>query len=224
MKKIMAVLLALCAVLTLLAGCGGGSGGGSGDSRVINDHGNGESQVASPTLIPGAESLEGDLSSHWLCDEKTTLKILTYDGVNSSYRPPSNDLWFWQLMEEYTNVHIDWEISPMSGYGEVLNTRLSAGVDLADIVMSTNNRATTNAGNNGVFIDLMPYWDSCFTNTKSYMEQCGIDLLSYITNPNGKVYALPKGISRSSTTHCGWRSWGRRCPPRWTSSRIFFTR
>ena len=135
--------------------------------------------------------LNQDLSKYWLCDEKTTLTILTYDGANSSYRPPSNDLWFWQVMEAYTNVHIDWEIAPVSGYDEVLNTRLSAGVDLADIVMSTNSRATTNAGNNGIFIDLMPYWDSCFTNTKYYFEQLDTDLLGYITNPNGKVYALP---------------------------------
>lgn len=197
MKKIAAMLLVLTLTVSLFAGCAStGKPSGTNGAVTIGDRneGNGAGD-ATPSLISGAVPLEGDLSEHWLCKEKTTLTILTYDGVNSSYEPPSNNLWFWQIMEAYTNVHIEWEVSPMSGYDEVLNTRLSAGVDLADIVMSTNSRATTNAGNNGIFIDLMPYWDTCFTNTKNYFDTIGTDLLSYITNPNGKVYALPNTMN-----------------------------
>ena len=192
MRRIALLALAL-AMLLALPGCGGGSAGGAvgGNVRIPAHQAVQNASGGDPTLAAAMQGRRCDLTPRPLCSEKTTLTVMTYDAVNSSYLPPSNDLWFWQMLEEYTNVHINWEVSPMSGYGEVLNTRLSAGMDLADIVMSTNNRATTNAGNNGVFIDLMPYWDSCFTNTKSYMEQCGIDLLSYITNPNGKVYALP---------------------------------
>lgn len=192
MKRIVTLLLALLMLASLLVGCNT-TPTGPANSQTIGDRNEsaGKGDASPHVLKEGVIDLNQDLSQYWLCDEKTTLTILTYDGANSSYRPPSNDLWFWQVMEAYTNVHIDWEIAPVSGYDEVLNTRLSAGVDLADIVMSTNSRATTNAGDNGIFIDLMPYWDSCFTNTKYYFEQLGTDLLSYITNPNGKVYALP---------------------------------
>ena len=192
MKKTITMLLALAMALSLLAGCSGsGNGTGGGNHTIGNRGGSNGSGDAAPSLISGAVSLDGDLSEHWLCKEKQTLKILTYDGANSAYRPPSNDLWFWKTLEDYTNVHIDWEISPISGYDEVLNTRLSAGVDLADIVMSTSARATTNAGNNGIFVDMAPYWDSCFKNTQNYFDTIGADLKSYITNPNDQIYALP---------------------------------
>lgn len=196
MKRTVAMLLILTLAAALFAGCNFTENPDTQGTVWIGDRHEGDGAGdARPSLISGAESLQGDLSKHWLCDEKTTLTILTYDGANSTYEPPSNDLWFWQIMEAYTNVHIEWEVSPVSGYDEVLNTRLSAGVDLADIVMSTSARATTNAGNNGIFIDLKPYWDTCFTNTQHYFDTIGADLLSYITNPNGKVYALPNTLN-----------------------------
>ena len=50
----------------------------------------------------------------WLCDEKTTLTVCCYDAVNNSYPTISNDLRFWQWLEEYTNVHIEWEVHSLS--------------------------------------------------------------------------------------------------------------
>ena len=192
MKRIFSALLALLMAVSVLAGCSPDTYDGPVSIGTIPQHPAVENAGAGdPTLSAAMKGQKYDLSPNWLCQEKTTLTVLTYDAVNSSYLPPSNDLWFWQALEAYTNVHIEWEVAPNAGYGEVLNTRLSAGVELPDIIMSTNSRATTNAGNNGLFVDLKPYWDSCFPNTKAYMDSIGEDLLSYITNPNGQVYALP---------------------------------
>ncbi len=213
MKKITALLLVLAMAVTLFAGCGDKSSAPEAPAAEsseeaapqattqISEHEAAE-DVATPALVSGAVDLEGDLSSHWLCPEKQTLTILTYDGVNSSYEPPSNDLWFWQVMEKYTNVHIEWEVAPYSGYGEVVNTRLSGGVNLPDIVMSNGNRTTKNAGDNGVLIDLYPYWDSCFTNTKNYFDTLGLDFLTYIQNPTGEIYALPNAMSAKESHIC----------------------
>lgn len=143
-----------------------------------------------PSLSKPAAA-DGEEKTNWLCDEKTTLTISTYDAVNSTWLPPSNDLWFWQMLEDYTNVHIEWEVSSIAGYDDVVNTRLSAGVDLADIIVSNSTRATKNAGDNGVLVDLAPYWSSCFTNTQAYFDAMNTDLVSVITNPNGAIYALP---------------------------------
>ena len=198
MKKGIALLLLACMLGSLLAGCAGSGTQNADDpvsSRVTGEKQTSEEDSVNPALISGGASLEGDLSEHWLCDEKTTLTVCTYDGVNSTYYPPSNDLWFWQLLEDYTNVHIEWEISPIAGYDEIINTRLSAGVDLSDIIMSNGVRATQNAGDNGVFIDLKPYWDTCFTNTQTYFDSIDVDLLTLIENPNGKVYALPNTLN-----------------------------
>lgn len=193
MKRSITCVLAFVMLLSLLAGCGKKTPVNKEPvvSQRIEYHNSDTSNSTNPALLTKGESLSGDLSAHWLCNEKTTLTVTTYDGVNSTYFPPSNDLWFWQLMEDYTNVHIEWEISPYAGYDEIINTRLSAGVDLSDIIMSNGVRATQNAGDNKVFIDLKPYWESCFPNTNEYFSEIGIDLKSCIENPNGAIYALP---------------------------------
>ena len=195
MKKLTAILLVLTMLASLLCGCASGEKKEpiSSSETVRSGEKSGSDGVGeeNPSLNKAEESMDGDLSAHWLCEEKTTLTVSTYDGVNSTYPPPSNDRWFWQQLENYTNVHIEWEVSPIAGYDEIVNTRLSAGVDLTDIVMSNNTRATENAGKNGVFIDLMPYWDTCFTNTQKYFDGMGVDLLSLIKNPNGAIYGIP---------------------------------
>ena len=198
MKKTVSLLLTAGMLLSLLAGCsGGGSGSGSGNGRIEQHTGVKNVNAGNPTLAVAMDGQKYDLTPRPLCEEKTTLTVMTYDAVNSAYLPPSNDMWFWQELEKYTNVHVEWEISPNAGYNEVLNTRLSAGVDLADIVMSTNSRATTNAGDNGTFIDLKPYWDTCFQNTQTYFDRIGADLFSYIEGPNGKIYSLPNTFNPS---------------------------
>ena len=200
MKKLTALLLSLMIILSALTGCGSSTQppaaevpGESASTEPEKEKGPGTAVISSdntPALVdPGSFSAGGQ--QNWLCEELTTLTVSTYDAVNSTYLPPSNDLWFWQQMEAYTNVHIEWEVSPIAGYDDVVNTKLSAGVDLADIVMSNNTRATKNAGDNGVFVDLAPYWDTCFTNTQAYFDSMGADLVSVLTNPNGAIYGIP---------------------------------
>ena len=47
---------------------------------------------------------EGDTSKDtWLCDEKTTLTVLTYDAASNTMPAPSNDLSFWAWLEDYNN-------------------------------------------------------------------------------------------------------------------------
>ena len=200
MRKTTALLLALLLVLCLFSGCAKqekqADPSANDSSQRVSEHETVENaNDANPTLAAAMNGERYDLTPHPLCEEKTTLHISTYDGFNSTYPAPSNDMWFWKTLEDYTNVHIEWEISPIAGYDEIINTRLSAGVDLADIVMSNSTRATQNAGDNGIFIDLMPYWDTCFSNTQTYFSRIGADLLSYIKNPNGMIYSIPNVLN-----------------------------
>lgn len=193
MKKTIAMLLTLVLLLSLFAGCGKTEAEAPAEPQETAKTDSAAAALPDDSAPELSAAGEGEMENrrNWLCDEKTTLTISTYDAVNSSYLPPSNDLWFWQQMEEYTNVHIEWEVSTIAGYDEVVNTKLSAGVDLADIVMSNNTRATKNAGDNGVFVDLAPYWDTCFTNTQAYFDSVGTDLTAVLKNPNGAVYGIP---------------------------------
>lgn len=193
MKKTIAMLLTLVLLLSLFAGCGKTEAEAPAAPQETTKTDSAAAALPDDSAPELSAAGEGEMENrqNWLCDEKTTLTISTYDAVNSSYLPPSNDLWFWQQMEEYTNVHIEWEVSTIAGYDEVVNTKLSAGVDLADIVMSNNTRATKNAGDNGVFVDLAPYWDTCFTNTQAYFDSIGTDLTAVLKNPNGAIYGIP---------------------------------
>ena len=132
---------------------------------------------------------EGDPET-WLSHEKVTLTVLTNEGSSSEAPKASNDLPFWAWLEEYTNVHIEWEVASTVGYNEIIATRLSAGVNLPDIIMVNTLSAAEKAGKNGVLVDLSPYWDTHFTNTNAHWDAQGLDFESHITSADGSIYAL----------------------------------
>lgn len=169
MKRFIALLLALLMVLGLCA-C---NGGGNEESKGGN-----ESQSAS------------EKKDSWLCDKKTTLTVLCSEGTSTTNPSASNDLPFWAWLEEYTNVHIEWEVASSSGYNEVISTRLAAAVNLPDIMMVNTLQLAERAGNNGILVDLSEYWDDCFTNTTKYWDEQGVDFLSHISSYDGAIYAL----------------------------------
>jgi len=139
------------------------------------------------TYDPG---LQEDDPKTWLSHDKVTLTVLTNEGSSTENPPASNDLPFWAWLEEYTNVHIEWEIASAVGYPEVVTTRLSAGEDLPDIIMVNTLGNAEKAGNNGVLVDLAPYWDTHFINTNAYWDAQGLDFESHITSADGSIYAL----------------------------------
>ena len=139
------------------------------------------------TYDPG---LQEDDPKTWLSHDKVTLTVLTNEGSSTENPPASNDLPFWAWLEEYTNVHIEWEIASAVGYPEVVTTRLSAGEDLPDIIMVNTLGNAEKAGNNGVLVDLAPYWDTHFINTNAYWDAQGLDFESHITTADGSIYAL----------------------------------
>ena len=110
-KRILSLLLVLVMVFGLVA-CTNKPDGPSG------------------TYGPGLQ--EGDPET-WLSHDKVTLTVLTNEGSSTENPPASNDLPFWAWLEEYTNVHIEWEIASAVGYPEVVTTRLSAGEEAVDI-------------------------------------------------------------------------------------------
>ncbi len=202
MKRIIALLLSLVLFVSLFAGCS------NSDKKSVAENTNSPSSESTPSSSAASSESESNMTESapvldtsimqgeqapkkWLCEEKTTLTVSTYDAVSSTYFPPSNDLWFWQQLEDYTNVHIEWDVSPIAGYNDIVNTKLAAGVDLTDIMVCNNARTTRNAGDSGIFVDMSPYWDTCFTNTQAYFSGMGSDLKTIITNPNGAIYAIP---------------------------------
>ena len=104
-------------------------------------------------LCGAAAAYEGETP---IVQEPVTLTVFTHSGVNASYPPPSNDLMFWQYMEELTGVHIEWEAVASESYEEIIATRLAAGVDLPDIMNVSSQSNAINAGRNGLLLDMKP--------------------------------------------------------------------
>ena len=177
MKKRILAWLVLFALVFAMTGCTGTNE--SEESKKPDESASVESSKEADSEHPG-----------WLTEEKKTLKVLTNEGSGTSNPPASNDLPFWKWLEEYTNVHIEWEIASTSGYNEVVSTRLSAGVDLPDIMMVNTLPLAEKAGMNGILVDLAEYWDTCFTNTSAYWDSQDVDFLSYVTSSDGAIYAL----------------------------------
>lgn len=104
LKKILAMLLALCLLISLFAACGG-----SGDSESSNT-----SSDASTASDTGSTAEEGGEDAGTepeeltlpLCEEKEELEVWSlYDGTLVS---DLNDIEGVKKMEELTNVHINW--------------------------------------------------------------------------------------------------------------------
>lgn len=125
----------------------------------------------------------------WLTPEKVTFTVMTSTGAVDT-PDASNDVEFWAWLEEYTNIHIEWEVIPYEGSEEVTKTRLAAGENLPDIMETPGKAGASDAGKNGLLIDLNEYWDTCFTNTTAYYEEEGTDLKSLLVNGDGQIFAL----------------------------------
>ncbi len=179
MKKALALVLAMILVLSVLAGCQqqpeaqGTQGGNTEGTTQGTTQGGG---VVGGTTEPPVQGTVDEANPYmvdpehptWLTKDKVTFTIFTNEGANASFDPPSNDQRFWQYMEEYTNVHLEWEVVPSAGYSEVVATKLGAGVDLPNLFMSDNVKNAVNAGEGGLAVDLAPYWEDCFKHTAAY--------------------------------------------------------
>ncbi len=75
---------------------------------------------------------QNDLYSFPL-EEQATIRYAVYDNY---YTPKSYalNLPVFEELEKLTNVKIEWDCTQPSSFGEVMNTRLAAGVDLPDII------------------------------------------------------------------------------------------
>jgi len=133
-------------------------------------------------------------SSTWLCEEKTTLTVCTYDGVSQAFPTIGNDLEFWQWLEDYTNVHIEWEVHSNADYTTVKTAKLAAGVIESDII-NLGYAMCTEAGKSGLLIDMTPYIETCMPHTVAYAENENPHVLRNAKTPEGKMYGMGGSVS-----------------------------
>lgn len=181
MKKLIAMLLALVMVLSLAACNQPEQPKGTTDPKPTNPP-----ATQAPTDPPSWQVEHPT----WLCEEKTTLSVYTKEGGSASAYM-NNDQFFWQWLEEYTNVHIEWVTVPGTDYTTSVSTKLASGEKLTDIILLNNVNIAQDAGYNEQIIDLAPYWEAgLFSNIQAYYEDGGATYKNMATNAEGAMYAI----------------------------------
>ena len=164
MKKILSLILALCIVLSM-----GAMAFAEEDTLGISSTG-----------------------TNYLCDERTTLTVCTYDGVSQAFKAIGNDLRFWQWLEEYTNVHIEWEVHSNADYATVVTTRLASGEIGTDIMNVSSILNGVNAGMSGLAaplsLDNMP-------NIVAYDRDVLPIIITNNTAADGNIYTISGNVS-----------------------------
>lgn len=179
-KSTSAVLTAAMAGVLALSGCGTDSpapGEAAGEKTETSREAAAESSnLTAPGTFP-------------IVRDKVTLKVLLLPAANvEDYK--TNEFTKW--LEEKTNVHIEWEIAPISGAAEKLNLVLASG-DYPDVIMNFNIAPTQQLiyGQQGVFLPLNGLIEQYGVETKKMLQRYP-DIHKAISTPDGTIYALPR--------------------------------
>ena len=175
MKIKIAVLLVVCFVLSAATACGTGRSG--------------ENQSSGGAVASGGANLNA-LGTLPLVKEKIEIKAVgrTYSGCS-----PWNELKVFKVMEEFTNIKINFDDVDDGVFVERFTLMLSSG-DYPEFFMGRwgciNISDLNKYGPEGVFIDLTDYIANETTYLKSFMEAKPV-VYNTMKNLDGKIYSLP---------------------------------
>ncbi|WP_248930372.1 ABC transporter substrate-binding protein [Paenibacillus hamazuiensis] len=174
MKKTIVLVMALIlSIGTLLSAC---SSQGGGTEPAKEEGKTAKAAVNPPGQLP-------------IVNEKTTLKVLM-KGSASVEDFATNEFTKW--LEQKTNIHIEWEVTPEKTATEKLNLVLSSG-DYPDVIMGFGVSPTLMMiyGSQGVFLPLNDLIDKYGVEMKKMFADNAF-YKDLITAPDGKIYALPQ--------------------------------
>mgnify|MGYP000155359856 CR=1 FL=1 len=181
MKKrcFLAILLVLSLLLTILSGCGTEASVASAVPEPVVTPSEAP-PVEAPTPTPEPEgSPEAPAStaedsvlepeevlpeiSYPLCDETQTLSLYctaaNFMGPLSSVSMTWDDFSYNKVLEELTNVHIDYQAVSFESYLTQFNVYIAAG-DYADLLINVDTKyvgGVQSAYEDGVIVDIAPY-------------------------------------------------------------------
>ncbi|MFC4597100.1 ABC transporter substrate-binding protein [Cohnella hongkongensis] len=147
----------------------------------------------------GAGGAVNEAGAFPIVDEKITLKVMTV--ANPAVENfETNE--FTTYFEELTNIHVDWELVPVSMAAEKLNLTLASG-DLPDVIMMMDVTPEQQAlyGEQGILLPLNDYIEKYGVNTKKMFEESPL-IKPTITSADGNIYALP---APNECYHCSMR-------------------
>lgn len=183
MKKI--VILSLIVILCFAAGCQNKSKENAAPSASSPAASATDATASGPSTEAG---YQGELP---LTKEKVTLTLATHSGWSTTAPPPSNDLPVWKYLEELTNVHIEFQVTPSSSYNDTMSSRIAAGQKLPDIFNMPSN--AVDLAQQGMIIAQDELYDKYAYYSKKLFDEPGAEFSSYknlMKQADGKFYGF----------------------------------
>ncbi|MBP1994247.1 extracellular solute-binding protein [Paenibacillus eucommiae] len=150
---------------------------------------NNASNHASPSPSASSASSETNSPSDQPSSEPLTIRILAQENYNAqlSYadRPIIKEL------EKRTNVKFEWEFVPPNDIASVAQTRLSAGVNLPDVIeLNMDSTKFFETAQSGVFIPITKLVEQHAPNIKRTIEEEYPIAKKLWTMPDNELYSV----------------------------------
>ena len=186
-KRLLAAVLSCSMLAAALAGCGNSDDGTSKSS---------ESQTSS---VATSEASVADKETEASTEEAFDPRSIT-EGVKLTVAVPSdpkisdyNDNEVTYMVEEALGVDLEFIVFPSEDYKSKLNLMINSGEKLPDIIFSSTGYDTSWI-TEGAILDLTEYYnnpDYC-PNIRFASEKSGVDIQTYMSNADGKIFGLPR--------------------------------
>lgn len=206
MKKSVRLVAVLMCVLFVLSACSNGSAATTTTAAATSTP---ATQSGAQTTAPAAEATAApedtgnfNPTGYPIVKEKITL---TGFGNQNVTHADWNDLWCFTSYEEFSNIHVEWETAPNSGFNEAKSILLASG-DYPDMfyrcAFSVSELVTY--GSQGVFAVLNDYIDQYAPNLLNVFE-IEASARKEMTMADGNIYSMPMvNVAASSGAPRGW--------------------
>lgn len=201
-KKLLACVLTCGMLAGTLTGCGSSS-----TTSTQSSESKASEAVSASTAEAGSEAEQSTEAS-----EEFDARSIT-EGVKLTIAIPANakvedhntnnqTL----LIEEALGVDLEFVVIPSADYSSKLNVMVMGGEELPDIIF--NPSGYTEWIEEGVLVELSDYYNDLnfSANIREAEERSGRKIVSYLTRPEGTIYALP-AISEELYTPVKQKMW-----------------
>lgn len=187
MKKVICLVFVFLLVPVLLAACGAPD---RTDAPLAQETPANNQTAAFEAVYPSPDS-PGEVRDTWLVSERTTINLATSIAPNWGH---PDDGEFWALLEDYTNVHVNWTTFLNDEAPEQFALMMAAG-DLPDAFIGQLGQGTENVLTYGMELGVYIPLNSLIQDYAPNFLRRGLtenpNLLNLLTAPDGNIYGLP---------------------------------
>lgn len=172
MKKLVALVLVGIMIVGVLSGCGS------------KEEDKGSSEIAEAIQ---AAYVDGVFDPKSVTDGVELTIAVARDSLVEDYETNAMT----KRIEEELGVDLTFLVLPSADYDSKMNLLVSGGDELPDIIFDA--KGWKSWADEGVLVELSEFYndENCSANIQEGIERAGVDLLSYLADTDGEIYAIP---------------------------------